>query len=384
MQGFVQTHIRRSIEGFNVYPQTEKLVGVALPEQVFRDPALLPVYGSSELSQPQANRADVFFGSHPTGFGAFLMGNPGETCLMIATRLAAAGPEARGRKAVVFLSPGWFVAPELDHPGFGANFSPLQAGIMAFESRLSPGLKRDLARRLLDYPEIIRQNPLLDTALASLAGRKGDGLLAAAAPFGVAQDRVQREMDYFRVGLDWWQGRRAPAAGLAEEPGPIDWERRLQEADATYTKQPLLTSYSTGPRTGFDDNLRRRFHDPKHPEATPDENFERACLASKEWTDFELLLRTAREMKIHLLVVCQPMNAKFCQLQGLTARSPALFYDRLRQAVAPFKAKLVTFTDEERDPHFYRDCVHPSAKAWIAYDAALDAFYHEPVTADSL
>ena len=77
MHGFVQTHIRRSIERFNVYPQTEKLTGVALPEEAFRDPALLPVYGSSELSQPQTNRADAFFGSHPTGFGAFLMGNPG-------------------------------------------------------------------------------------------------------------------------------------------------------------------------------------------------------------------------------------------------------------------------------------------------------------------
>ena len=96
------------------------------------------------------------------------------------------------------------------------------------------------------------------------------------------------------------------------------------------------------------------------------------------------MLRTAREMKIHLLVICQPMNAKFSQLQGLTARSGDLFYNRLREKMAPFKAKLVTFTGEERDPHFYRDCIHPSAKAWIAYDEALDAFYHETVTADSL
>ena len=385
MHGFVQTNIRRHIERFNVYPQPEKLIGVALPRQVFSDPALLPVYGSSELSQPQTNRADEFFGSHPTGFGAFLMGNPGETCLMIAIRLAAAGPDARGKKAVVFLSSGWFLAPELDHPGFGVNFSPLQAGILAFESRLSPDLKRDLARRLLDYPEIIRQNPLLDTTLSALAGRGANTLTAdAAAPFGEVQDGVQREMDYFRVGMDWWQQRPAPALAMPEATGPIDWERRLREADATYTRQPALTSYSTGPRTGFDDNLQRRFVDPKHPERSPDENFERACLASKEWTDFDLLLRTAREMKIHLLVICQPMNVKFSQLQGLTMRSSDLFYGRLQRAAAPFKAKLVTFPAEEKDPHFYRDCVHPSAKAWIAYDQTLDAFYHEGNTEGEL
>ena len=73
---------------------------------------------------------------------------------MIATKLAAVGPEAQGKKeeVVVFLSPGWFLAPELDHPGFGVNFSPLHAGIFAFESHLSAPLKQALARRLLDYP----------------------------------------------------------------------------------------------------------------------------------------------------------------------------------------------------------------------------------------
>ena len=120
--GFAQWNIRRHLERFNVYPLPEKLIGVALPEQAFSDPAVLPVYGSSELSQTQANRADQFFGAHPTGFGAFLMGNPGETSLMIATRLAAAGPDARGKKVVVFLSPGWFLSPELDHMGFNVNF----------------------------------------------------------------------------------------------------------------------------------------------------------------------------------------------------------------------------------------------------------------------
>ena len=385
LHAFVQANIRRHIEYFNVYPQTEKLIGVALPRQAFDDPTLLPVFGSSELTQPQANRADEFFQSHPTGFGAFLMGNPGETCLIIATKLAAAGPDARGKKAVVFLSPGWFLAPELDHPGFGVNFSPLQGGIFAFESRLGPELKRDLARRLLDYPETVRQSPLLETALASLAGRAtwGDELLAMAAPFGATQNEVQREMDYFRVGL-WSRDHPASGGTAPGGVGSIDWARRLKEADAAYARQPALTSYSTGPSTGFDNNLRHRFVDPKHPEVTPDQNFEKALATSKEWTDFQLLLRTAREMKIHLMVVCQPLNAKFCQLQGLTARSSGLFYDRLRQATAPFKARLVTFPDGEPDPHFYRDCVHPSAKAWIVYDAALDAFYHEPVTADSL
>ena len=379
MQGYVTTRIRRHLEQFNVYPQSEKLVGVALPDEAFVDPTILPVYGSSELTQPQENRADEFFGAHPTGFGAFLMGNPGETSLIVATRLASAGAAARGKKAVVFLSPGWFLAPELDHRGFGVNFSPLQGGIFAFESRLSAHLKRDLARRLLDYPETIGQSPLLATALSALAGRAANGAewLAGAEPFGDAQNRLQREMDYFWTGF-WWLQHPAAARATDEATAPIDWSQRSRQADAAYARQPALTSYSTGPRTRYDDNLQKCFFDPKHPEVSPDDNFARLCAASKEWVDLALVLRTAREMKIHLLLICQPCNATFNRLQGLTVRSNTLFYDRLRDAAAPYKAKLVTFPDEEHDPHFYRDCVHPSAKAWIAYDAAMDAFFHEP------
>ncbi len=383
--GIARAKVRQHIERFNVYPQPEKLVGVALPRQAFSDPALLPVYGSSELTQPQGNRADEFFGAHPTGFGAFLMGNPGETCLIIATKLAAAGPAAQGKKAVVFLSPGWFQAPELDPPGFKANFSPLQGGIFVAESRLSPELKRDLARRLLDYPEVIRQTPLLEPALDTLAGRAtaADRVATAlGAPFRVAQNVLQREMDAFWVGMS--PPRARPGGVGVMESGSINWARRSQEADAVYARQPAQTPYSTGPKTWFDHNLQRRFVDPKHPDSTPDENFEKACLSSKEWTDFDLLLRAAREMKVRLLVICQPLNAKFGQLQGLTAKSSTLFYDRLREAAAPYKVRLLTFPDGERDPHFYQDCTHPSAKAWIAYDAALDTFYHEPAAEGGL
>lgn len=55
----------------------------------------------------------------------------------------------------VFLSPGWFLEPELGHKGFGMNFSPLHGNVFAFESRLSAPLKRDLATRLLDYPKTV-------------------------------------------------------------------------------------------------------------------------------------------------------------------------------------------------------------------------------------
>ena len=82
---------------------------------------------------------------------------------------------------------------------------------------------------------------------------------------------------------------------------------------------------------------------------------------------------------MQMLLVCQPINLQFSQLQGLTPQSSALLYDRIKAVAATYQVQLDLFPDQARDPHFYRDCIHPSAKAWVTYDRQLDSFYHEPV-----
>ena len=177
VHGSVDGPIRRDIGWFKAPPEAgnftsvalEKLTGIAVQAGAFRHADFLPVYGSSELTQPQPDRPDDFFRSRPTGFDVFPVAYPGETDLLIATKLAALGPAARGRKAVVFLSPTWFQVPQLDPGGFGINFSPLQGSRVAFGG-LDPGLKRDFARRLLDYPGLVAQYPLLKAALGCESG----------------------------------------------------------------------------------------------------------------------------------------------------------------------------------------------------------------------
>ena len=358
-----------------------KLTGVAVQAGAFRNPGFLPVYGSSELTQPQPNRPDDFFRARPTGFDVFPVAYPGETNLVVATKLAALGSVVRGRKAVVFLSPSWFQVAELDPPGFGTNFSPLQGSRTVFGSGLSEELKRDFARRLLDYPELAGQYPLLKASLGCIAagGTINRLLLGAMTPLGALQNLCLQESDRAKVAF-WLHDHPLPSDGPPPAvPAAVDWDTRLREAEEFYRRQPALTTYSTTARTGFDDLRAGMFRDPAYPEVSPDDHFARVCLSAKEWTDLDLLLRTARELDLRLLLVCQPLNANFGALQGLTARSSGLFYRRLQEAVAPYPtAKLLTFPQAENDPHWFVDASHPTAKAWLAYNRALDAFYHAP------
>ncbi len=389
VHAWVGAQVRRDLGWFKGPPaagdfsavELQKLTGVAVQAEAFRNAEFLPLYGSSELTQPQPNRPDDFFRARPTGFDVFPVAYPGETDLVIATKLAALGPVVRGQKAVVFLSPSWFQMAELDPKGFGFNFSPLQGSRTVFGSGLSAGLKRDFARRLLDYPGLIGQYPLLKASLgyAAVDGTADRLLFDAMTPLGALQNLCLDESDRAKVAA-WLHIHPVPPNGPpAAVPANIDWEARLHEAEEFYQQQPATTTYSTTPRTTFDDKRANAFRDPAHPEASPDANFERVCLSAKEWTDLDLLLRTTHELNLRLLLVCQPLNANFAAVQGLSARSTEFFYRRLQKAVAPYPTVMLqTFPQAEHDPHWFVDSTHPTAKAWLAYDRALDAFYHAP------
>jgi D-alanine transfer protein len=376
---FVQRQVQRHPEQFNTSPLQEKLVGLVLQQEAFANPHLLPVYGSSELTEPQQNRPDVFFRAHPTGFGAFLIGNPGETCLMIATKLAAADPAVvRGKKAAIFVSPSWFIAPELDHRGFGVNFGPLHGGEFVFANPLSASLKQDIARRLLDYPDVLVRYPLLKAGLSCLLANRWPerALLTAITPLGALNDGLRSAFDYARLGLWWWRdephGKPAPV-----RPGPIDWESLLRTATAASERQPPLSPYCISPRSKFDDDRIPTFTDRQHPEINADANFNRWCARSKEWIDYRLMLRTAQELGINVLVICQPLNLNYSRLQGLDARTATAFYQRLSDETASFHVPLLTFPQEGDDAHYFQDANHPSPLMWLVYDRALDTFYHQ-------
>ncbi len=132
------------------------------------------------------------------------------------------------------------------------------------------------------------------------------------------------------------------------------------------------------PASRFDQDRLGVFHDPGNPGLGPDANFDRWCARSREWTDYRLMLRTAREMGMEVMVVCQPINANYTRLQGISDPVRAGFYRRLGDETAAFGVPLLIFPAQGEDAHYFHDADHPSALMWLVYDRALDAFYHQP------
>ncbi len=151
--------------------------GTALQQAAVDTGCLLPVYGSSELNLLQPYTRDfhptILFQDRPTGFTIFPVGKAESTCLTILQKLAAVGPALKGRKVAISLSPCWFFARlTVRADAYAGNFSDLHSGELAFDTRLSLGLRQDAARRMLQFPLTLATS----TAPSVRAGEPGQRL----------------------------------------------------------------------------------------------------------------------------------------------------------------------------------------------------------------
>ena len=144
--------------------------GLAFQRAAAHSPNVLMLYGSSELLMPAApERGNIFFHTAPTGFQLSPVGGGGANPLTMLQKVGALGSALRGKRLAFSFSPGWFCNVRPGTQGYKGNFSPMAATEMVFGTALDFGLKRDIAARMLQFPETLEQRPFLEFALRRLA-----------------------------------------------------------------------------------------------------------------------------------------------------------------------------------------------------------------------
>lgn len=350
--------------------------GTVLQLEAFRQPDLLPVYGSSELDSFMGPyHASELFRSYPTGFEVFPMGTQGNTPLIILQSLAAVGEELRGKKVAIMVSPTFVRGPgEVRENYYGGNFSRLHALGFALNSELSGPLKQAIARRMLEYPKTLQSDPVLRFLLTSLAddSAAGRALYHAALPLGQLDGLVLRLQDHWET-LRYVEDRPDLSPDVPRRPATLDWAALDAEARALAASQSASNSF------GFDDDYWRR--NGKTFLAMRNQNrdgtFVRSLREEMDWSDFDLLFRTLEELGAQPLMLSVPIKGVFYDYWGVSATARKNYYDKLRQAARPYNAPLVDFREFDQDRYFTADDrSHPSQYGWLHYSRALDAFYH--------
>ena len=339
----------------------EKSQGIALQRIAFHRSDLLPLYGSSELVRPAANKAANFFRNYPTGFNVFSVGKAGAASLILLQRLGAIGSDLRGKKMVISISPTWFFHENVPATYYDGNFSLLQAGELIYSRHLSFGLKRDIARRMLEYPKTLEKSPLLAFTLRQLAaGRPINRLLYyGTIPLGFLENGVLRIQDHFEmlyyIAREWrlWH---SPIRRLTRT---LDWDTLIARAASQVGEHTDSDPEPIGPEQGAEKFVAVEQH-------------------AHEWIDFELLLRGLNELGARPLLLSIPIDGQYFEQFGVERGFRDLYYKRIRELAQVHHLPLVDFEGHDLDEDFlagHHD--HLTDKGWLYFDKAMDDFFHD-------
>jgi D-alanine transfer protein len=328
--------------------------GLAFERAAARAPDILLLYGSSELIDPIPNRASDFFSREPTGFEVCPVGKAGTTSLIILQKLGALGSELRGRKIAISLSASSFLKPALKPEFYAGNFSLPAASGTLFGTALDSSLKTEIAKRMLQFPDTLGKDGLLQLAASCLAsGRPLDRIILMAIwPLGKLQNTILDLQDHFEALIYILSGGK---------PVP-NWLR-------------LVHRHQVHAGKAFDrDNQQTESFDTIWP--ARDAVFRARITATSEWTDLELLFRTLAELKAEPLILSTPIDAYAAR--GVSPAAREVYYERMRELAQRYHFPVIEFEQHDADPAFLiarRE--HPTPRGWMVYNRALDDFFRK-------
>jgi D-alanine transfer protein len=328
--------------------------GLAFERAAARAPDILLLYGSSELIDAIPNRASDFFSREPTGFEVCPVGKAGTTSLIILQKLGALGSDLHGRKVAVSLSASSFLTPVLKPEFYAGNFSLPAASGTLFGNALDLNLKAEIAKRMLQFPDTLGKDGLLQLAASCLAsGRPLDRVvLMAIWPLGKLENIILDLQDHFEA-LVYILGGGKPVP---------NWLRPVHP-------------HQVHARKAFDgDNQQTESFDTIWP--AKDAAFRARVATASEWTDLELLFRTLTELKAEPLILSMPIDAYAAR--GVSPSAREVYYERMREVAQRYHFPVIEFEQHDADPAFliaHRE--HPTPRGWMVYNRALDDFFRK-------
>jgi D-alanine transfer protein len=244
--------------------------------------------------------------------------------------------------------------------GYKANFSAMAATEMVFGRALDFRLKREIAARMLQFPETLEQRPFLEFALRRLAsGQLLDRVAFCAIwPAGEIQTTLYELEDHW-AALHHIMRQTEPLPQLREQS--VDWPQFIANASKARPVDAGTIHQA----------------DRKITHGSRDIGFLNGVKTSPAWIDLDLLLRCLTSVHARPLILSMPLGGDFYDHAGVSPSARDEFYRKLPALVEQYHFPVVEFQEHDEDPAFLiRQQPHLTAKGWAYYDYAIDDFFH--------
>ncbi|MDA8226268.1 MAG: D-alanyl-lipoteichoic acid biosynthesis protein DltD [Desulfitobacterium hafniense] len=364
------------IETMGLNPKFETFQGSLLQRKALKDPALFPLYGSSEMSMIFDYHPGKVFAGRPTGFQPYLVGKGGTQTIIQALNLAALGDDLKGKKVAVFVTPQWYSPLGIQQSTFGGNFSPLHAYEIMLDSKLSASVKQRIAFRILQFPDAVKDYPLLKALLVANASSNREAKLQrklyyfpAKIELSALQINDLSKSIYYLKKLPKKISQATNQASSSRLNKGIDWtdlrSKAIEEASEVTSKN----------RFGMLDSFYFEHIEPKLEERKGSDK-KAKLFPSPEYEDLQILLDILGEKNAKPIVVIIPMNGPWYDYTEFPRSERTQCYELLANIVRSHGFALADLSSHEYDKYYLRDPWHLAWEGWVDVDQALDEFYH--------
>lgn len=360
------------IEAIGLKARSEVLLGNLLQAKALDTPDVLPLYGSSELGTGFEFNPTHVFAHRQSGFTPFIIGRGSVQSLVNLLNLAGQD-RLQGRKLVFTFSPDWFSERKgLANDRLAMNSSPLHIYQTMLDSNLPPELKREIAQRILEIPEVLQDDPFLHNYLQTYIAQGSWAIITRLCYLPQAeiecaaleiQDAVKiRDVVYDVKSEDaipvFNNKNKAKQAGLDDS-----WDKLLKQSEQ---RGKALISNNL--------NILDTLY-PKHTEPGSKESWSKLKLyPSKEYEDFDLMLRVLQQKGAKPLFVLIPANGRWADYAGFSQQERKDYYQRIRSIIQEKGFTVADFSSKEYEPYFMQDTWHIGLKGWAEVDQAIEQY----------
>jgi D-alanine transfer protein len=348
--------------------------GLLFQEKALTTSDILPVYGSSEFSAVSEFHPSKLFDGETTGFVPFVLGRGGSQSLIHVLSLAAQGETLKDKKVVVILSPQWFVSGGITSAYLEQNFSALQTYQILYNPQISKEVKLELSQRLLEFPEVFENDPILKRNLILYSQTEGVNgpRFVLTTGFGRIEKWTLEIQDLYKTAAFIPLVNQEAIARNAGSPSSqtLDWQKLKDDAQKRGFKSTKSNSW------GILDSYYETYIIPVLAKSRGSEKSGK-LYPSLEYQDLQLLMNVLKEQEAKPLFVLVPVNGFWYDYTGFPIQERTAYYTRVGEMIHQNGFEVADFSRHEYDRYFLQDIMHLGWKGWVAVDQAMDQFYHE-------
>lgn len=364
------------ISPFNLRKINDKTVEVAALSQsknifkgtVVKQKALkenyVPFFGSSELSRMDAFHPATLASHYDRSYRPFLLGGPGSTSLSQFFGMQGINQQLKNKKAVMIISPQWFVPKGTDPGAFGLYYSNLEAVTWLRQAK-NDQMGRFAAKRLLQMPSV-QNDPILKQAIQKVAA--GQALSSSMKTYlDLKYNQLQHEDELFST-LALKDNTQKITKVAKVLPDKYDFEQldaiayKLGQENTTNNPFEISNKF-------FDKNLRKKYKKLKGKQS------KYSYVISPEFADFQLVLNQFAKNNTDVIFVIPPVNKHWSDYTGLSQEMLQDFNQKITyQLRKQGFNNIVDLSKDDGERYFMQDTIHLGWRGWLKMDQAVAPF----------